>query len=328
VALRRLGEDLGQGARESRDVIVGPSGDLERERMADAGGDPDFRMGQLAKAPCVRDRDHAILISPEEQDRDRAEIAKATVDADAHLLSPRKERAHASPASRLIRPDHRSVRERASPRVAAVANKPPHEPLILAACAAHEEAPDVRGFEERRPQQRASEQRHAIELVDPVKRLPERGRRDEHETGDEIRPRQRQVERHRPAERVTDEERAIDAEVMRDARDVVGELIDARVSRTQRRSQRESRKIDDMHGPAKTPKHPDLWRECAPVGGQTGDHERVGWGSAAPGRDAEPVRFTLGDAHLHARLLCNGRAFRGGAIEASILRLEPQQLGK
>src|SRR5256885_14184778 len=89
------------------------------------------------------------------------------------------------------------------------------------------------------------------------------------------------------AERVAENERRRDREPGDDARDVVGELTNIRVRRLQRGAEREPRQVDDVNGPAQVSEGPDLRREPSPVGGDTGQNDRVRWCAAAPGGNAE-----------------------------------------
>ena len=120
-----------------------------------------------------------------------------------------------------------------------------------------------------------------------------------------------EVHRDATAERVAQEERGRDLKIRDDARHVIGELYDVRVRCFERRRQGESGEVDDVDGPAQPAESSDLWREPAPVGGDSRKNHGMGScaaapgggppdGEGSPGRHAEAVSLARGHLHPHA----------------------------
>src|SRR5439155_916099 len=166
---------------------------------------------QLLATPRVARGDHAILVAPEDERRDLAQLRQWTVDPDPKLLAARQECSRLAPAPRLIGPDDRARRECARTR----------------------------------------------------------------------------------------------------ARAMTHELYDVRVRCFERRRQGESGEVDDVDGPAQPAESSDLWREPAPVGGDSRKNHGMGScaaapgggppdGEGSPGRHAEAVSLARGHLHPHA----------------------------
>src|SRR5207247_2346825 len=140
----RSGLGGGEARDELSDVIVRPPSDLERKRVTDAMRDPHLRERQLLATPRVARGDHAILVAPEDERRDLAQLRQWTVDPDPKLLAARQECSRLAPAPRLIGPDDRARRECARTRARAMTHEPCDEPLIVPSTAADEDAPGRR----------------------------------------------------------------------------------------------------------------------------------------------------------------------------------------
>src|SRR2546425_7381562 len=196
--------------------------------MADPVGDPYLGERQHQAALRVRGGDHAILIAPQHERRDRAELAQAAIDAEAELLAAGKDqRPRLVPPPRLVGPHDGPRRERALASLRAVAYEPRDETGVTAPAASDQGAADEGGARHRaRPEQGSPDERQAIELVDPVQRTTERHRSDQDEPPYELRPPKREMQRHPAAERMPEHERGRDREIGDDARNVIGEPLD------------------------------------------------------------------------------------------------------
>src|SRR5439155_21759641 len=96
---------------------------------------------------------------------------------------------------------------------------------VVAPCAADQEVAEERQRHARlRSEQRTPDERDAVQLVDPMKRPPERGGREQHEPLDEIGPLEREVECYAAAKRVAQERRAPHAQLIDDGTDVAREI--------------------------------------------------------------------------------------------------------
>src|SRR2546425_8380385 len=138
--------------------------------MAGPWGDPLLGERQPQAALRVRGGDHAILIAPQHERRDRAELIQATIDAEAELLASGKaQRPRFVPPPRLVGPHDGPRRERALASLRAVAHEPRHETRVAALAASDQGTADESGARHHaRPEQGSPDQRQAIELVDPV----------------------------------------------------------------------------------------------------------------------------------------------------------------
>src|SRR5712691_1096764 len=166
-----------------------------------------------------------------------------------------------------------------------MADEPRHETWLRALAAADQEPPDRRRTKDAAwLQERTPKERETVELVDPVQRNAQADGSDEDEPADALWVPEREVHRHATAERVPDHERTRDREVFRDAGDVSGEAVDGRISRAERRTQRETGQIDDVDGAAKPAEQADLRCEGPPVRREAGKDDAVRRGSRAPGR--------------------------------------------
>src|SRR5207245_5153540 len=86
----------------------------------------------------------------------------------------------------------------------------------------------------------------AEELVRPQQRPSDRGRRQEDEAGDERRTAHRDVQREPAAERMAEDDRALDADLVRSREHEVGELREVRALLAERRREAEPGKLDDV----------------------------------------------------------------------------------
>src|SRR5713101_6821629 len=168
--------------------------------MPDPTNDVDLRERQLFAAPGVGCRDHPVLVTPQDQRGDRAELREGTVDADAELLPAGQERSRLTPAPRLVRPDDRARGERARACPESMTDEPRDESRVIPPTAPNEDPPDRGRAQHARPEKRATEEGNAVQLVDPVQRDTETDRSDEDEPAHELRMTDGEVHRDAAAE--------------------------------------------------------------------------------------------------------------------------------
>src|SRR6184192_692768 len=296
----------GEPGDELGDVIVSPRRDLERKRMADAVRDPHLRERQLFAPPSVGRGDHPVLVAPQDERGDLAELGQPTVDPYAPLLATGEERTRLVPAPGLVGPDDRARGERARACPRPVPDKPRDESGVIATATPHEEAAYRRRPQHARSEEGAAEEWDAVQLVDPVQRDAEPDRRDKDEAAHELGSADGEVHRDAATERVSKDERGRDPELRDDTGDVLGKLDDVRVGGFERGPDCEAGKVDDVDGPSQPAESPDLWRQRAPVGGDSRKDDGMRCCAAAPGRDAEAVSLTRGHLHPHAPKNCKG----------------------
>ena len=172
--------------------------------------------------------------------------------------------------------------------------------VVVAPRPADEETPQERaGAAFVRTQQRAPDERHAVQLVGPEHRAAEARRRDEHETRDGGRLPKRDLERDAATERVTEEDRALDPELAHNVQHHVRKLRETGVRLSQRRREAEAGELDDMCRVAEGAERASLW--CERYGGcaHAGKQDRVRTHRRTAGLDPDPVSRLLHDRFAH-----------------------------
>src|SRR5882672_4512665 len=171
---------------------------------------------EVAATHRVTRADHAILVAPQHERRYVAQLTQTIPDRERGLLAARRDdHQHPAPQRRLIGPHDRARGQRALARLVPVADQHADERVVLTTQAADEEASNESAL----PgapwiEQRAADERQAIELVDPMQRATECRGCDQHEAVYELGSAEREVQRHATAERVADDHSALDAKLI------------------------------------------------------------------------------------------------------------------
>ncbi len=112
-----------------------------------------------------------------------------------------------------------------------------------------------------RTQERATDERNAVQLVRPKHRAAEASGRHQHQTRDSCGSPKRDLKRDPTAQRVSEKHRALDAELPDDVQYEIRKLREARIRFLQRRREAEPRQLDDVRRVAKRAERACLRRQ-------------------------------------------------------------------
>ena len=127
----------------------------------------------------------------------------------------------------------------------------------------------------------------------------DRGRREQDEPRDERRAAHRDVQRDPAAERVSEDDRALDADLVRRREHEVGELREVRILLAERRREPESGKLDHVRGVPVTAQLVDLRGERELGVGHPGKDDRVRSARGTSCPNADPVATVFDDGLFH-----------------------------